>query len=257
MPVLSTSSTQLMLATDQVGADSAARSCEIRAAAAVHAARPGVLVDVRPQAMYSRVWIPGSANLGKGLLASNLLVKSASSVVLVGNGKETPELLRRCKSLHADGMTQVHVLDGGLPAWHRAGGAVAGDTSALDQPLLLDNAELHAWLSQDGAVIVLADNESTPALAATGALVIRAAAKGETTTTLLGRIPKRLSESKHVIVFLAAHGNPSPWRNAARAQGLPDPLFFMGGPSRYENYLKQVAGVVTAASLSSSACRSH
>lgn len=224
-----------------------ASDCRIDAASLVANAAPRVLVDVRPAKETAIASIPGAVNLGLESLASHLLVKAAAQVVLIGDGRNTPRLLRQCAQLRARGLPQIAVLDGGLPAWRRAGGTVAGDASSLDQPLQLGERDLHEILHQPDAVLVLAQGRPTPALAASGARLVHANAKAGPTKALLDRVPSAVARKTAVVIVLQDGRDANAWRVAVRARGWAEPLFFVGEVSRYDAYLEQQARIAEAA----------
>lgn len=229
--------------------------CRIDASALISGKSHAVLVDVRPSSAFSTAWIPGAANLSLEAVSTNVLVKASNTVVLIGNGKDTVRLQQRCTDLHKRGLSQLRVLDGGLPAWLRAGGAVVGNVAAIDQPLLLDGRELHEVLQQPGAVLVFAEGRPTLALAAAGARIVKASAKNALSKAVLGRIPRAMAKETAAVIFLPSSGNPAAWRASARSMGLPDPLFFVGDASRYDAYLQQQARIAASANKPrSSAC---
>lgn len=224
-----------------------AMGCRVSAAASIARSAPRVLVDVRSAKDFAVASIPGSMNLRLESLANHLVVKTASRVVLIGDGKNTPRLLRQCVLLRQRGLAHVEVLDGGLPAWRRAGGAVAGDASGLDGPLQLSDRDLHELLRQPDVLLVLTQGRPTPALMATGARIIQANAGAGGPREVLSRLPSAVAQKAAVVVVLAGGKDPAVWRDAARRLGLSDPLFFRGEASRYDAYVDQQARIAEAA----------
>lgn len=229
--------------------------CRVRAAALIAGSAPRLLVDVRSAKDFAVASIPGSLNLGLQSLASHLAAKSSSGVVLVGDGKNTARLLRQCVLLRDRGLAHVEVLDGGLPAWRRAGGAVAGDVSGLDGPLQLSDRDLHELLRQPDAMLVLTHGRPTPALMATGARIIQAKAGAGDPRDVLSRLPPVIARKTGAVILLPEGTDPAIWLNAARRLGLSDPLFFRGEASSYDAYVDQQARIAEAArQLLSGAC---
>jgi len=89
------------------------------------------LVDVRSIQGFERLYIPGSVNIPLYAVKTKTYLKSAP-VVLVNGGFRYAELENECRRLAERGF-QVSILDGGLPAWQRKGGELAGDLFALDE----------------------------------------------------------------------------------------------------------------------------
>ena len=100
------------------------------AAIRLHRAKRIVLVDVRRPGDFERLRIPGSLNIPLYAIKTKVFLES-SSLVLVNQGFHYAELGDECRRL-ADRGFQVSILDGGLPAWKRRGGSLAGDLFALD-----------------------------------------------------------------------------------------------------------------------------
>lgn len=224
-----------------------ATTCAVSAAALIAGATQYALVDVRSAKDFAVASIPGSMNLRLESLASHLLVKTAARAVLVGDGKNTSRLLRHCERLRERGLAQIEVLDGGIPAWLRAGGKIAGDASALDQPLLLSERDLHELVRLPETSLVVTEGQPTPAMVASGVRIVRADAKDGTSKARINRLLSSIPAKTTAVILLPKGAYPAPWRSAARKLGLSDPLFFVGEASRYDAYLEQQARVAEAA----------
>jgi len=89
------------------------------------ASRPVPLLDVRTAAEYETAHIPGSIRVGLDELhadtdtVASLLPDHA--VVICRSGRRAEDA---CRALSAIGRDDLRVLDGGIQAWERAGGAV-------------------------------------------------------------------------------------------------------------------------------------
>jgi rhodanese-related sulfurtransferase len=88
------------------------------------------LVDVRSSEDFERLHIPGSINIRLFALKTKTHLKTAP-LVLVNEGLRYTELENECRRLLKWGF-QVSILDGGLPAWKRKGGQLAGDMLSLE-----------------------------------------------------------------------------------------------------------------------------
>ncbi len=88
------------------------------------------MVDVRSREDFERLYIPGSVNIPLYAVKTKTYLKSAP-IVLVNEGFRYAEQESECRRLAAQGF-KVFILDGGLPAWQRKGGQLAGDLFALD-----------------------------------------------------------------------------------------------------------------------------
>jgi rhodanese-related sulfurtransferase len=89
------------------------------------------LVDVRKRQDFERLSIPGAVNVGLYAVKTKTYLKSAP-VVFVNEGFRYGELEDESRRLAQRGF-KVFILDGGLPAWQRQGGRLAGDFFALDE----------------------------------------------------------------------------------------------------------------------------
>lgn len=99
---------------------------EIRTTADVH------LVDVRTPAEFTAARIPGSVNIPLDQLdvVTDRIQDFAEPIVLVcRSGNRSGVAMER---LHAEGVSHVRVLDGGLVAWQEADAPVAQDRQGWD-----------------------------------------------------------------------------------------------------------------------------
>lgn len=226
---------------EQAGAARHRVACRIGAKDLLGQPRSGVLVDVRRGE--SPVWVPGTLQLGVSELADSPAIQPQKRVVLLGDGKDTASLLRQCAALRSRGLSQLQVLDGGVPAWHRAGGTVVGDVASLERPLQLASHEVHSILQDGSAAVIFAGESPTSAWAKSSNRLVQARA-AETPAVVLRRIARG---SAPIVIVLPDGGDPAPWRNAARASALDDPLFFIGEASRYDAYRHEQANIAAHA----------
>lgn len=219
-------------------------TCSV-AAKALLADRSVALIDVRPPALTGIVWIPGAARLSVTQLTGNLLVKSSRTAVLIGNGKDTFALRQQCQKLHEAGLTQIRVLEGGIPAWHHAGGVTVGATGSLDRPLVLEPGEVDQIIHDDKATLLFVGTKPSSAWRASKARLLQAS-KAELPNVILQRVANSKKGNVTVIV-LRGGDDPDRWRNAARALALAEPFFFIGEASRYDAYLEEQASIAANA----------
>lgn len=201
-----------------------------------------LMVDVRIRDA-SNVWLPGGARLSLAELASSELVRTASKTVLVGDGKNTPGLVQKCAELQASGLTQVRVLEGGMPAWRNEGGAVVGMTGLLDQPLSLDLREIGQIIRFPGTVALFVGAKPSEAWMSAIAKIVRVGDL-ESPATALERLPK----AQLLIVVLPDIRSVERWRLAARTAGRIDPMFYIGDVQWYDDYLQQQSEIALTAS---------
>ena len=89
-----------------------------------------ILVDVRNRKDFERSHIPGSINLPLFALKIKFFLRS-SPIVLINDGFQYRLLENECRQLKGLGIN-AQILDGGLTAWKRAGGPLAGDLADFD-----------------------------------------------------------------------------------------------------------------------------
>jgi len=89
------------------------------------------LVDVRNPADFERLHIPGSLNIPLHAVKSKVFLKSFP-VVLINAGFQYRRLQSECRQLTDPGF-KAFILNGGLLAWNRKGGRLAGDLFALQE----------------------------------------------------------------------------------------------------------------------------
>jgi len=98
-------------------------------------ARDFLAVDLRPRPEFERVYIPGAVNIPLRELRTKPYLK-ARRLLLVDRGYHGRQLAADCRTLRDEGFNQVRVLAGGLEAWRRKVGPLAGDglaEAALDR----------------------------------------------------------------------------------------------------------------------------
>jgi len=221
-------------------------ACAVDAKALLQRKDRSVLIDVRSPSAFRTVWIPGSVNLPVDAVPSNALARSASEVVLIDDGRSTIDLMQRCGAIRKRGMTQVHVLAGGIAAWRHAGGSLAGNSASLDRPIELDAEALRQTLG-DAEVSLVFANVATGDMLAKSSRRVVAAKAGSTPETALSRVPKRIATQHAIVVFVARREDIEPWRAAARSLGRQEPLFFVGDGARYDAYITRQSSIAAHA----------
>ncbi len=89
------------------------------------------LIDVRSRQDFERLHIPGSINIPLYAVKTKFFLKPFP-IVLVNEGFQYSPLESECRQLTNLGFN-AFILDGGLPAWKRKGGRLAGDLFALEE----------------------------------------------------------------------------------------------------------------------------
>lgn len=84
-----------------------------------------LIVDIRPQADFGKVRIPGSINLSQSELLTTAALKSRPLLV-VDKGFLRTELAQLCAKAQGKGFRNFRILLGGVAAWHGAGKPLEG-----------------------------------------------------------------------------------------------------------------------------------
>jgi rhodanese-related sulfurtransferase len=93
--------------------------------------RDATIVDIRSKKDFERLHIPGSLNIPLYAVKTKTYLKH-TPLVLVNEGINYIPLVSEAQRL-AGLDFDVYILDGGLPAWHRRGGALTGDLLVLEE----------------------------------------------------------------------------------------------------------------------------
>jgi rhodanese-related sulfurtransferase len=205
-----------------------------------------VLIDVRSPDAFRTVWISGSVNLPIDAVPANALVKSASEVVLVGDGRSTADLMQRCGALRKRGMMQIHVLAGGIVAWRHADGALVGHSGSLDKPIELDAEALRQTVGDMQVALVFAGVATGTELTKQSRRVVRTK-NGSSPEAELSRVPKSVAMQHATVVLVARSDDIERWRAAAQSLGRPNPFFFVGDGARYDEYITRQSSIAAHA----------
>jgi rhodanese-related sulfurtransferase len=118
------------------------------------------LVDIRSKVEFEKVRITGSINVPIYFIKTKTYLKS-KPVILVNAGFARRELMAECRSLSKLGF-KVHILDGGLLAWHRKNGRLTGDLTHLQAYTRITPAALHREIDKARIVAVDVSPKSAP-----------------------------------------------------------------------------------------------
>jgi len=111
-----------------------------------------IVVDVRSESDYEVAHIPGSLALPLRAI-STLKNKKDQRIVLIDQGNTSRNVLEEIVRLKSEGFRQVQLLDGGMAAWKKVGGAVMGSDLSNVQWGLLDPQEV--FVSSDPSWLVV------------------------------------------------------------------------------------------------------
>lgn len=136
----------------RAGSIDPALATSVTAAMFGHKEKKMMLVDVRPAADFRKYHIPGSLNIALHAVRTKAFLKS-KPVVLVNEGYVVGPLARTCRTINARGF-KAAILDGGLCAWKRRGGALTGDHFAQRGMQLISPQQFHQEHAFDHQMVV-------------------------------------------------------------------------------------------------------
>lgn len=99
------------------------------------------LIDMRPKPEFDGAHIDGALPMSLAELRSRAWLRK-KTLVLTGDGRGEGELYSACARLKLAGVADVHVLQGGLQAWRRAGHSVVGTLPDPVRLALLTSSQL-------------------------------------------------------------------------------------------------------------------
>lgn len=206
-----------------------------------------VMIDVRDASARAKVWLPGAVGLNITDVPISPLVVSAAEAVLFSDGTDDPRMLGYCADLRKRGLSNVRTLTGGLNAWVRAGGTVAGVTGGLERGVVLEPKQLDAFLKTKGVLSVFTGKPPTSALARR--LMKRSLSRGvtEQPNAFLRRSHAAWKSPGTLWVVFGQERDMAAWRAAAREQHRTDPLFFNEDFSVYEAWRQQQTAIAVHA----------
>jgi len=202
---------------------------------AVDPSTPSVVFDTRLGADHSKVWIPGALRIGPEFVRTNPLVQNTDSVFLIGDGKDEARIYEAVQNIPRKSLKPLKIVSGGLPEWHRAGGAVSGDASLLDAPVLVNEREFHELLRQGATVGMIGKATSEQKQVIGDVVELATDASVEDDIEVLRR---RISDSGFVLVLPGAT-DVDRWTRAWLAAFHRSPFIFVDPGSRYANFLDQ------------------
>jgi rhodanese-related sulfurtransferase len=146
------------------------------------------VLDVRAAEQFARIRIPRSLNVPAFALKSRTALRDRN-VVLVDSGVAPTVLLEQAVRLRQLGFKDVAVLEGGVPAWMRAGFAVDGTADSVLPVALISPAEFIRARSTVPWTLIELDAGGARQEVAPGA--VRLAGCDEVEALLLGRAGSR------------------------------------------------------------------
>lgn len=229
--------------------DEVVRACLIDAGAIQSDLGSYALVDVRAGDEAARLRIPSAMNVRLLDISNSLFVPNdGRSVVLIGDVADAPRSLRACADAREAGGRELRVLRGGVRAWYRAGGQVAGDVAALNKPQTIRASSVWQLLHWPGAVLVTDGSPATMGLIP------------DFLIDSITRSPDMAAKKIHaqvgqksllaIIVMLDRDIDQRAWRHALLTAGLPEPVFYGEGIDAYAGWMKQQQRITAQAGRS-------
>lgn len=218
-------------------------SCLISPAQVLSDMQPHVLIDVRRPAERAGVWIPDALNLDlRDIGSSPFIPADKTSIVLLGEMRDMPRMLRACQSAATSKTRAVRVLAGGLKAWRDAGGSLLGEALQLDSDRVIAPSVLREFASLPG-VWLLNETDIPPSGAATWMDV-----SGQLPDTVVSGLRKTIDENPPLAVLVLldpslGQGRRALWKNALRAAGLSHPIFYVDGVQAYSAWVERQSGM--------------
>ena len=114
-----------------------------------------LVVDVRSETEARETWIPGSVRIPVNFLSSSTLLHNASEIVVVTNVIDDLRLLKTLQGMPLSNASHFHIVEGGIRAWAQAGGALAGNPSALSGVAWVNASQFHELIRQGAKAVII------------------------------------------------------------------------------------------------------
>lgn len=202
-----------------------------------------LVVDVRPDGERTQLWLPGAAHVSADFLSSNTLIRSTDSVLLIGNGKDDARLLAAARKVPRNKTQSVQIVSGGIAAWRRAGGEVAGDAVALNRPAFIDEKDLHELMAQ-GALLAAATKLAADRRFLREPLVITNNVDDQKNIAVLRQ---HASVNRPLILVLPNGETATRWAHVVSEALDQVPFVFVDAGNRYADFLERQRKIVADA----------
>jgi rhodanese-related sulfurtransferase len=196
------------------------------------------LVDIRRRAEFEKVRITGSINVPLHFVKTKAYLKS-KSVILVNAGFARRELIAECRSLSKLGF-KVHILNGGLLAWHQKNGKLTGDLTRLQTYTRITPAALHREINKARIVAVDVSPKSAPEAKALFGGTIHIPYGTQAFQTAMHRKMKKESQAR----FVVYNQNGEDYleiRQSLGRKGAHSVFYLAGGLQAYKIYTENQA----------------
>jgi rhodanese-related sulfurtransferase len=199
--------------------------------------QPLTLVDVRRKQDFERLHIPDSINIPLHAVKTKTYLKSAT-VVLVNEGFRYAELETECRRLAERGFA-ISIIDGGLPAWKRQGGQLAGDLFALDEMKAISPQKFFREKDYENTVVV----DISPMRSETSTKLISYARhfpvfdNSERSKSELRKLIKKNKPFQSVLLFNESGEQYEKAEKMMNRMGI-ESFYLQGGVVAYQKYLE-------------------
>ncbi len=206
-----------------------------------NADRKYLLVDVRYSAAYQKAHVPGSLNIAPYALKAKRFLRKAH-VVLVDQGLGDYALEQTCRALKEQGCKSVHILQGGLNAWHRAGRTLTGSAAAIHDVSLAKPHDVAQALGSDWKIVMplMPDletiNQSEPVFTLQGHPVQPIPYQNGQSFAALLEIAMQMKPASRKILIVDQDGSAYGKVRKALAGMDADIFYLQGGMTGWESY---------------------
>ncbi|VVS94224.1 rhodanese-like domain [Desulfoluna spongiiphila] len=204
--------------------------------------KQAILVDVREKKQFESYRIPGSIHVPLHFIKARSFLKG-KPVVLVNEGYRSDELEALAGELNAEGF-QLQILSGGLNAWNRSGGKLAGNLYEAKQLNLISPQECFLKQTATNHLVVDASPDPMPESLPLIPGMVQVAfsdAKGGA-SELVKAILTRNSVAPFAVLITTKDGHGyEKLEKTLLSEGITNMFFLDGGLDRYRQFTDEVA----------------
>jgi rhodanese-related sulfurtransferase len=182
-----------------VGWVTAPRLAGLIAAESVGRTKDSLLLDVRNDFRKGQVRVSKAVSMPLRAVRHRLDWKDRN-LFLLGDGLDQSDLLREADALRTAGFVSVQVVDGGAPAWLKAGGTVEGTPAAVRELTTVQLGEVMASIARGDEWIVLVPPDLEEQAWPLGLPVVRAVPGGGTIENVLATAAQSTKTTPKLLV---------------------------------------------------------
>jgi rhodanese-related sulfurtransferase len=204
----------------------------------LHQQKKNLLIDVRPDQVFEKYFIPGSISLPLHTLKTKGFIKF-KKIVLVHQGFQYRVMEKECRRLRENGY-EVSILEGGINRWHQLGGAVQGNPLALKTINWIEPKVFFA--EKDYADLLVFTMHTAQSYIDLNLIPYSVELpKQDIKNTLLKEIRKSSSSSPVILIASQDGRIELKTEKAIDKAGIPNLFFLNGGLNAYQLFLKKQA----------------